>query len=101
MLNIRPVHLTKRFKDELEQIKSNYERVSDFTEAATKALRIKPKEAGTFVTMDDAIEDTEGIYMISMVETMYNPPVIIFYEFDYSNVWLLSIKVSDLEMELF
>ena len=35
--------------------------------------------------------------MLSMVEVYYEPKVLIFYEFDRFNVWLLSIVKSDLD----
>jgi hypothetical protein len=97
--NFRKIHALQRFKDELEEIKQTYERVSDFYGAATKALRTDPKKSGKFITNEGAYEGTEGIYMISMVGLYDNPPVLIFYEFDYLNVWLLSIKVSELDLD--
>ena len=55
-------------------------------------MTLDPKEAGI------PTEPGSKIWMVSMIEIIYEPPVIIFYEYDNLNVWLLSVRVSDLDL---
>lgn len=64
----------------------------EFMSEAERVLMVDPTK-GSLAYKEG---DTE-IWLLAMTEIFYEPRVLIFYEFDTYNVWLISIVRSELD----
>lgn len=83
----RDIVRTERFERELQKLEEDPRRADEFTEAVEWTLARDP-------TSGTQIKDVPPIWFIPMVDIPFGSSVAIYYTFDDSRVWLLSILMS-------
>ncbi len=84
---MRTIIEESRFTQELSLIESDAKRADEFIDGAKYILSRNPE-------FGNCIGDNSNVWTLALVEIHDHPPLVLYYTFDDSRVWFLSIIIS-------